>query len=200
MNFRVDEQSIVDTVGDYFGDLMNAARIVDVESISIALEHIKAKLSEGRSLYVAGNGGSASSASHLVSDWLEASRNALGSSRVFCLGDNLAVLSRIANDISYEHIFSRYLESLGAEGDVLLLLSVGGKSRNLVHAATVARERGMTVVSFLGQTGDLAELSDSTVVLGSGDYGLTEDLHLSLVHAFVRCLNDGRPQLCAELL
>ena len=74
---------------------------------------------------------------------------------------------------------------------MLLLLSVSGRSVNLVRAARVGRELGMTVVAALGNPGDLARLADRTVVFGQSDYGLTEDLHVALGHMAVRVLRGG---------
>lgn len=186
-------------VNRYFADLRKATRLANIAEISAAFDVIIKCLTAGNAVYLAGNGGSASTASHLASDWLEASLIALDSARVYCLTDNVSTLTRIANDFSYEQIFSRQLTSLGATGDTLVLLSVGGQSKNLINAAQKARMQGMTIVSMLGINADLARFSDHAITVGDGDYGVSEDLHLSFGHAFVRCLREGLPHVCADI-
>jgi len=120
-------------------------------------------------------------------------RNATGIDGIAQL--SIAVNARVAQvtdcgDTALE-IFSRQLVGRARPRDVLLLLSVGGRSANLVRAARVGRELGMTVLAALGNAGGLARLADRPVVFGQGDYGLTEDLHVSLGHMAVRVLRGG---------
>lgn len=183
----------------YLHDLSAVAERIDTHRVAAAFDHILERLQAGATVFLAGNGGSASAASHLASDWLEAARKESGAACIMALADNVATVTRIANDHSYNDIFSRQLESFGTAGDVLVLLSVSGCSQNLVTAAHTARDAKQTVISLLGAPGVLAELSDITVVMGDGDFGLTEDLHIALGHAFVRRLRGG-PHICGGVI
>ncbi|ALS57993.1 D-sedoheptulose-7-phosphate isomerase [Rathayibacter toxicus] len=199
MTTQLPSAATASVIKRYLHDLSAVAERIDTDQVAAAFDHILEQLHNGRTVFLAGNGGSASAASHIASDWLEAARAASRSAGVVSLADNVATVTRIANDNSYDEIFSRQLESFGAPGDVLVLLSVSGCSQNLVTAANTARAAGYTVVSLLGAPGELAQLSDIAIVMGDGDFGLTEDLHVALGHALVRKMR-GQPHVCAAAI
>ena len=124
--------------------------------------------------------------SHMASDLSAASR--FGASVIVALPDNIARLTAIANDFSYEDVFARQVEAIGQPGDVLVLISVSGDSPNLLAAAAAARKAGMRSLALLGRPSALLPSMDCSVVLGDGDYGLAEDLHLAVTHMAVRML------------
>ncbi|HEU5354714.1 MAG TPA: SIS domain-containing protein [Actinocrinis sp.] len=178
-------------VKQYVDDLTLALAQLEVGSMTAVLEAVLLALHGGRRVLVAGNGGSSTAAIHIASD-LTAASSALDSApQALALTENIARVTAIANDYSYDEIFSRQLMGLGRPRDVLLLLSVSGRSANLVQAARAGRDLGMTVLAALGDGGDLAPLADQSVVFGQGDYGLTEDLHVALGHMAVRALGGG---------
>ena len=178
-------------VKQYVDDLTLALSLLDTASVAGLLETLVLALHAGNRVFVAGNGGSSTAAIHIASD-LTAASDTLGSGpQVVALTENIARVTAIANDHSYDEIFSRQLVGRARPRDVLLLLSVGGRSGNLVRAARVGRELGMTVLAALGNAGGLARLADRPVIFGQGDYGLTEDLHVSLGHMAVRVLRGG---------
>jgi D-sedoheptulose 7-phosphate isomerase len=185
-----DEVSTAVVTG-YLADLHATVQQMDLAAVVAATHRA---LISGRTVFIAGNGGSATAATHMASDWANASAGLLASPRVVALNDNVARLTAIANDHSYEEVFSRQLYGQGRPGDVLLLLSVSGNSPNLLAAARVAREQGMTVLAALGNRGSVAQLAHYTTVFGAADYGLTEDLHLAVNHMVVRLL-DGGPRV-----
>jgi len=115
---------------------------------------------------VVGNGGSASTASHMACDL---SKNTLAGNRprfrVMSLTDNVALMSALANDVGYEHVFKEQLVNLIRTGDVLIVLSGSGNSPNVLEAMRYARERSATVIAFLGfDGGEAAELADHAIV------------------------------------
>ncbi|MGA5297671.1 D-sedoheptulose-7-phosphate isomerase [Streptomyces koyangensis] len=181
-------------VDAYLNDLADAAARLDRAPLTDLVDIVHAALTRGRRVLIAGNGGSATAATHMASDWAKAGSRYRPAPLVLALNDNLARITAIANDSSYEAIFADQLPGAGGPGDVLVLLSVSGGSPNLVAAARTAKAQGMTVVSALGHPGDVAAVSDVVALLGDGDYGLAEDLHLSLTHLVVRLLNGGAPQ------
>jgi D-sedoheptulose 7-phosphate isomerase len=166
-----------------------------VDSVAAAAERIVTGLAAGRTVFVAGNGGSAATASHMVCDWLATSRMRNNRcARVISLSDNSAMVTALGNDHCFEEIFARQLSALGTVGDVLVLLSVSGESANLIEAARVARASGIEVIAFVGNLGTLVRYCDVVVELGGGDYGYTEDLHLAVNHIVVRMINGGLPR------
>lgn len=182
-------------VKQYADDLAFALAQLDVDGMAGVLDALVTALREGRRVLVAGNGGSSTAALHIASDLMAAS-GALeagpgGVPQALALTENVARLTAIANDFSYDEVFSRQLPAWGRPGDVLLLLSVSGRSPNLVRAATAGRDLGMTVLAALGDAGALGPLADRFVVFGQADYGITEDLHVSLGHMAVRILGGG---------
>lgn len=142
---------------------------------------------DGRRVYVAGNGGSASTASHMANDLLKGV--AVGGERGFracSLSDNVSVVTAIANDAGYERVFAAQIEEAAEAGDVLIVISASGNSPNILAAIVAAREKGCSTVGLLGMGGGAAaRLVDQAVVVGADDYGSVENAHLTIEHLFV---------------
>lgn len=184
-------------IEEYLQNLADSIHNIRKSDLEIAVRVVIKHLRCGSSIFIAGNGGSASTSIHMASDWLSATTNFHPRPRIVALAENVARLTAIANDFSYEEIFAEQL-SAGGSGDLLLILSVSGDSPNILLAADEARRRGMTIISALGRDGLCAEKSDHVVLLGDADYGLAEDLHSALIHIVVRTLNFGRARRFGE--
>jgi D-sedoheptulose 7-phosphate isomerase len=103
--------------------------------------------------------------------------------RVLSLNDNMPLLSALANDVGYEHVFSEQLKNLIRPGDVLISISGSGTSPNILHAMAYARSRAATNIALLGFDGGKAvELADEFVLVPVNDYGIAEDIHMILNH------------------
>ncbi|WP_051777895.1 SIS domain-containing protein [Streptomyces violaceorubidus] len=186
------------TAAEYLKGLSTLALRIDMEAAGQAAEEIAATLVAGGTVFVAGNGGSASTASHVVCDLLGTCRvTGHPHARVVGLADNPAVLTALANDTSFEEVFAHQVVLQAAPRGLLLLLSVSGKSSNLLRAAEAARAAGARVVAWVGvAASSLAKYCDVCVSVDSDDYGLTEDLHLALNHIVARRLCGGEPRRC----
>ena len=191
MNLADPAEAAGVVVKEYVDDLTQALAELDLASVTGILGELVKALSDGRRILIAGNGGSSTAAIHIAADLTAASDSAAGTPAAVALTENVARLTAIANDHSFEEVFSRQLAGRAAPGDVLLLLSGSGQSANLVRAAETGRAAVMTVLAALGHAGILADLADRTVVFGQADYGLTEDLHVALGHMAVRILSGG---------
>ena len=154
-----------------------------------------------KQVFVIGNGGSASTASHMAADL---AKNTIGPNmrrfRIHSLNDNISLVTALANDIGYDHIFSEQLENSVRAGDVLIVISGSGNSRNVLNAMRYARRQSAQVVALLGFDGGAAiELADITVLVQSRDYGIVEDMHLVvnhiLVEYFSKLLAASRPSV-----
>jgi D-sedoheptulose 7-phosphate isomerase len=178
-------------VKQYVDDLTLALAQLETGAMTDVLETLVLALRAGDRVFVAGNGGSSTAAIHIASDLTAASDGLSAAPHAVALTENIARVTAIANDFSYDEIFSRQLAGWGRPRDVVLLLSVSGHSANLVRAAKAGRELGMTVLAALGNAGEIARLADRSVVFGQADYGLTEDLHVALGHMAVRVLRGG---------
>ncbi len=183
--------AVTTVVKQYVDDLTLALAQLETGALTDLLEALVVALRRGGRVFVAGNGGSSTAAIHIASDLMAAADPLGGAPQVVALTENIARVTAIANDFSYDEIFSRQLTGWGRPRDVVLLLSVSGQSANLVRAARAGRELGMTVLAALGNPGEVARLADRSVVFGQADYGLTEDLHVALGHMAVRVLRGG---------
>ena len=147
---------------------------------------------DGTFIYIAGNGGSAATASHWVNDLGKATkRSGRRPMRVVCLSDNTSWFSALANDEGYERVFSGQLENFAKPGDVLVCISASGNSSNLLSAVDVAGERGMTTIGLLGFDGGALKSRVDVMLCVStekGQYELVEDIHSILCHTITKCL------------
>jgi phosphoheptose isomerase len=139
---------------------------------------------DDRLAIVFGNGGSASTAGHAVADLVKtATVEGQRRLRAISLVDNVELSTAIANDIDYDEIFSYPLESLGRAGDVAVAISASGNSPNVVKECQWARPAALTVALMTGfDGGQIGPLADVHVNVPSDNYGIIEDLHLSVCH------------------
>lgn len=137
-----------------------------------------------KQVFIMGNGGSASTASHFACDLgkgtvIEGKRRL----RVVSLTDNIPLVSAIANDIDYSSIFVEQLANLLNEGDVLIGISASGNSPNILSAIEFGHCKGAITIGLIGfGGGKLKQLTDKCIVLSSRDYEQVEDTHLILAH------------------
>ena len=140
-----------------------------------------------KQVFLLGNGGSSSTASHMAADL---AKNTIGPNmrrfRIVSLNDNAAIVTALANDLGYENVFSEQLTNLVQAGDVLIVVSASGNSPNVLKAMRYARSRSASVVGLLGFDGGVAAtLSDIPLIVPSDHYGVVEDVHLIVNHILV---------------
>jgi D-sedoheptulose 7-phosphate isomerase len=140
----------------------------------------------GRRIFVCGNGGNAANAAHFATDLGKGSSLAMPRPfKVLSMADNVAWMTAIGNDYSFEEVFVRQLENHAEPGDVLLCSSVSGSSPNLVAAARWAKEHGLVTVSLVGgKRGAVAAHSDHLLVVEDTHYGRVEDAQMMMLHMF----------------
>ena len=160
---------------------LDSIPIEKVESIILKLKEAHAK---GRKIFLFGNGGSASNASHFATDLGKGSSDVLGKRfKVLSLNDNVSWMTAIGNDYSYEDIYLRQLENYGQAGDIALTMSVSGSSPNLVKAVEWANANGLYTNALVGgKQGKLAELANETIVIDDTHYGRAEDCQMGIAH------------------
>jgi D-sedoheptulose 7-phosphate isomerase len=157
---------------------------LDLDALARVAAVIEEAQAKGRFIWVCGNGGSAAISAHVGCDFGKtASRAGAEPLKAVSLSDNTAFMTAIGNDLSFEETFSRQLENVVAAGDVVLLISGSGNSANLLRAAELSRARGAKVVGLLGfDGGKLKGLCDEFLLIPSDQYGVIEDLHMSVAH------------------
>jgi D-sedoheptulose 7-phosphate isomerase len=137
----------------------------------------------GRQVLVAGNGGSAAETQHFVAELVGRFRRERRPYAVIALTADTAILTAVANDYGFEEVFARQVRALGRRGDVLLLFSTSGESENLVRAATIGRQDGLTTVAITGERPNrLARLADLAVRVPATETALVQELHQVVTH------------------
>lgn len=141
-------------------------------------------------VYIFGNGGSASTASHHVLDLIKtAAVEGQPRLRAICLNDNVGMTTAVGNDMSYDETFAYPLSAFAEAGDIAVAISCSGNSPNVVRACEWAREHHLSIVTLTGFTGGrIAAMSDINIHVPSDNYGLVEDLHLSVGHIVAQSL------------
>lgn len=155
------------------------------QGVELLVSEILSAGEKGNSVWLVGNGGSASTAEHFETD-LAFIRHKVRLPSVSALTSNSALMTAAANDTSYEDAFSVILQKKARQGDLLVLISASGNSKNILNAISYAKGNDILTISILGFDGGLArDLSDYSVVVRTaiGEYGITEDVHLSICHA-----------------
>ena len=157
---------------------------IDVEAVGRLIERLRRAVDEERQIFVFGNGGSASNASHFATDLGKGSSDKIGKRfRVLSLNDNVSWMTALGNDYAYEDVFVRQLENYARPGDFCLALSVSGNSPNVVKAIDWARKHGVfTAVLIGGKRGKLAEIADEALVINDAHYGRAEDAQMAICH------------------
>lgn len=165
---------------------------IDVESVKRIVDCFLEARRNDKTIYFAGNGGSASTASHFAQDMAEVGRKIKGKGfRTQSITDNISALTAISNDYSYDRVFSLQMQYNFDPGDVLVVISASGNSPNVIKAVELAKERGGLTVALVGfDGGRLAQICDHVVHIQSekGEYGPVEDIHLILNHMIVSYL------------
>jgi D-sedoheptulose 7-phosphate isomerase len=188
---------------EYLTGLRAVMDRVDVGQVAALLGELERAYREDRQVFIAGNGGSAATASHMACDL---AKTILGRTpdpatrrfRVMSLTDNVPLITAIANDLGYEHVFTEQLAVLARPGDLLLVISASGSSPNVVGVVRMARERGLRTAGLLGFDGGAAlPLLDTPLLVPDFNYGFVEDLHMVIDHLvtvyFQRQLQASRP-------
>jgi D-sedoheptulose 7-phosphate isomerase len=170
---------------------------VELDLIERIVERLRLARDSAATVFVAGNGGSAATASHWVNDLGKATkRSGRTPMRVTCLSDNSSWLTALANDEGYAEVFSGQLENFAQEGDVLVVIPASGNSPNLVRAVEVARNRGAVTIGLLGFDGGVLKDRVSECIwlpTEKGAYELVEDGHAVICHIMASCLAQDRP-------
>ncbi len=155
-------------------------------AIARAADLMAAAVNGGGKIVSCGNGGSHCDAMHFAEELTGKYRNPRKAIPAICISDP-SHITCVGNDYGYESIFSRYLEALGNNGDVLLAISTSGQSANVIKAAETARKKGMKVVALTGKDGGkLASLADVEVrVPHAGFADRIQEIHIKVIHILI---------------
>jgi D-sedoheptulose 7-phosphate isomerase len=155
------------------------------------VQKIVAALKKGKRIYFCGNGGSAADAQHLAAEFsgrFYIDRDALPAEALHC---NTSYLTAVANDYSYDVVYSRLIKGLAHEGDVLFGLSTSGNSVNIIKAFETARDKGVLTIGFTGESGGkMKDLSDVLVPVPSKNTPRIQEVHMLLGHIICQLVEE----------
>ena len=182
--------TICTSAGEYIEALQGMLGNVDASKIDAYGDMLFEAWKDDRAVYVFGNGGSASCASHHVADYVKTAevmdQRRL---RAFSLVDNTEMLTALGNDCSYDDIFVHPLQTYAKAGDVAVGISCSGNSPNLIKELEWAKDNGMTTVAITGFSGGKAGgMVDLHMNIASDNYGVVEDIQLAVGHIVAQIL------------
>ena len=151
---------------------------------------------KGAQVFFCGNGGSAGNAVHLANDYIYGvAKRTGGGIRAVALSANPAVMTCLANDVGYEHIYSEQLAVLANKGDLLVSLSGSGNSPNILRVLIQAKSMGVKSFAILGFSGGKAkDIADVAIHFPVDDMQIAEDLQLVVGHMLMQWLYENRPE------
>lgn len=171
-------------ISDYLQAQKAALDSIPPAAVAAMVETLRVAWREDRQIFIFGNGGSASNASHFATDLGKGSSDKLGKRfRVLSLNDNVSWMTAIGNDYSYEDVFVRQLENYARPGDVAMSISVSGNSPNCVKALEWAKSHGLRTLGVVGaKRGRMAEILEQVIVVNDTHYGRVEDAQMGVLH------------------
>lgn len=177
-------RSMCHSAKDYFETMDQVLNSIDYGVIDALVEMLLEVQRDNRQVFVFGNGGSACTSSHFVLEFvMTGEAGGPKGLQVRGLADNMGLLTALANDISYDDVFRYQLASYANAGDVAIAISGSGNSPNILQACQWAKDNGVKVVALTGfDGGKLKELADLHVNIPNNNYGIIEDLHMSIGH------------------
>ena len=141
------------------------------------------KIKEGKSIYFCGNGGSAADAQHLAAELsgrFYFDRAPLSAEALHC---NTSFLTAVANDYSYDTVYSRLISGVGRKDDILFGLSTSGNSQNIVNAFLKAKDMGIYTIALTGEKGGkIKEIADICICIPSDDTPRIQEAHITIGH------------------
>ncbi len=173
-------EAIKDSIGVKQTLLTNSFLISEIRKVAVACTN---SFSRGNKVLFCGNGGSAADAQHLAAEFSGRYYYDRPPLPAEALHVNSSFLTAVANDYSYDEVYSRMLRGIGKEGDILIGLSTSGNSKNIIRVFETAREMGITTVGLTGETGgELAALCDFLINIPSVDTPRIQESHIMVGH------------------
>lgn len=148
-------------------------------------------LQEGHKILLCGNGGSAADAQHIAAEFVGRFHRERLALPAIALTTDSSILTSVGNDYSFDDVFTRQVEGLGAAGDVFWGITTSGNSPNVVKAAKAAHEKGMTVIASLGRDGGaMAHLADVALIIPSDSTARIQEMHILCAHSICEVIDE----------
>lgn len=181
---RTEIPAALDFGQQYKSQLLRALETVDLEAVGQAIEILAQARARNRHIFVCGNGGSASTASHFVCDMVKgASFNRESRFRIMALTDSLPTITAYSNDVGYDCVFAEQLKNFAQAGDVFMAISGSGNSPNVVCAMDYANSIGCETIALTGRDGGkLGPMAKLQIRVAEPHMGRIEDGHMIVCH------------------
>lgn len=178
---------------EYKSKLLQTLETIDLPQVEKVIEVLKQARSEGRQVFVCGNGGSAATANHFACDMVKgASYGRLNRFRIMALSEQIPTLTAYANDVGYDAVFVEQLRNFANPQDVLIVISGSGNSMNVVRAVEYANEAGCFTIGLSGRDGGkLRPLVKLSLHIQENHMGRIEDAHMAICHMIAYHFMDG---------
>ncbi len=190
---KIDIKSIAKS---YLDNLKSTADKINLDDIQKIAEILLKAYKNDNTVFILGNGGAASTASHMACDLGKGTlKNVYNPDekrlRIISLTDNVSTMTAFSNDLSFDDMFSQQLHNLIKPQDVVIGISGSGNTPNIIKALMYAKTQGAITIGLLGYTtgGKTKDLVDLSLTIQSNNYGIIEDLHLTLNHLLTTCLS-----------
>jgi D-sedoheptulose 7-phosphate isomerase len=182
----------IEGIDQYLNDVKSTLDDLDRKDLLMFANALMKAYADGRQIFVFGNGGSGSTASHFCGDFLKGVSYGLDKRfRFLCLNDNVPALMAIANDVGYEDVFVEQLKNHLSREDLVIGISGSGNSMNVVKALRYAKENGAVTVAMCGYDGGkIIGLTDVHVHARIDNMEVTEDVHLVAIHCLKTMLRE----------
>lgn len=182
-----------DGIREYLALEIKTLEALDVDMIDRAMQEIESAYRRDGTIYIFGNGGSGSTASHYTNDFNKGlSENLEKKFRFVCLNENIPTVLAVANDFGYEEVYRYQLRGRVRPGDLVIGISGSGNSRNVLNAIAYAREQGVRTLGIVGYDGgELKRMADVSLHVPVMNMQLSEDVHMIFDHlmmtVFMKC-------------
>ncbi len=177
-------------INKYFDVKYNLIKQIDNKKFFDIIKIVNKTIKSNKNIYVCGNGGSASTSNHFCCDFIkQVSEKTKLKPKIFSLSANLETITAISNDISFDKIFSFQAKNFVRKGDLIIIFSVSGNSKNLVELSKYAKSNQIKIISFTGNKNSIIKKnSHLNLNFETDNYGIVEDIHLSIMHLMAQIL------------
>lgn len=177
-------------IQEYLEQEIKVIKSLDVDLINTVINILEDARLSGKHIFIAGNGGSAATASHYCCDFNKGISEKQEQKYNFeCLNDNVPAMMAVANDISYEEIFRFPLKNKMKAGDIFIGISGSGNSKNVINAIDYAKSIGGTSIAIVGYSGGkMKEIADYSIHVNVDDMQISEDIHMIMDHLIMYVL------------
>lgn len=162
-----------------------------INELEFVCENVESSINSGGTLFLAGNGGSAADAQHIAAEFTGRFVKERKSLPAIALTTDTSALTAIGNDYGFDRIFSRQLEGLGRNGDLLIVISTSGNSVNLIEACNQAAKMGIKTIGLLGKTGGkLKDIVDKAIIVPSDVTARIQEMHILIGHIICEYIDE----------